>query len=315
MSGIMALAWTRPSGSGSSSGSPPPGTATAGPAWAWPSSAPSRSCTADTRSCARPAPAAQSSLSPSPAPDDSHRRCGDTIRISPPRFRLVFLESGSLTLVPDGIYTARGGGIPSRTGALMTKCARFVSAIAFAALCGTSFSAAARDDDASSVLVNARRKFFGVENVDGKGRIDNDKVIVSWASNTTYLVAAAGHVFLLDSYINRPELPTPGLDKRRTPILPQDFIDARVEAIFLGHGHGDHADNAAYVAKWASIPIYASPETCDVMQQDVTRMWNDPNPQNGGVKMIPNGDPVNCIGVVPRNSPPGEYTGTLDNPT
>jgi hypothetical protein len=51
------------------------------------------------------------------------------------------------------------------------------------------------------------------------------------------------------------------------------------------------------------------------MQQDVTRMWNDPNLQNGGVKMIPNGDPVNCIGVVPRNSPPGEYTGTLDSPT
>jgi glyoxylase-like metal-dependent hydrolase (beta-lactamase superfamily II) len=39
------------------------------------------------------------------------------------------------------------------------------------------------------------------------------------------------------------------LDKRRTPILPQDFIDVGPEAIFLGHGHGDHADNAAYVAK------------------------------------------------------------------
>ncbi len=202
----------------------------------------------------------------------------------------------------------------------MTNCTRIVSAIVFAVLCSGSLPAAARerdrDDDASSVLVGARRKFFGVENVDGKGRIDKEKVIVSWASNTTYVVAAGGHVFLLDSYINRPELPPlAGLDKRRTPILPQDFIDARVEAIFLGHGHGDHADNAAYVAKWASIPIYASPETCDVMQQDVTRMWNDPNPQNLGAKMIPNGDPVSCIGVVPRNSPPGEYTGTLENPT
>jgi len=103
--------------------------------------------------------------------------------------------------------------------------------------------------------------------------------------------------------------------QRRTPILPQDFVDARPEAIFLGHGHGDHADNAAYVAKWTGATIYASPETCDVMQQDVIRMWNDPNLHNGGVKIIPNGDPVKCIGVVPRTSPPGEYTGTLTNPT
>jgi hypothetical protein len=51
------------------------------------------------------------------------------------------------------------------------------------------------------------------------------------------------------------------------------------------------------------------------MQQDVTRMWNDPNAHNGGAKIVPNGDPVDCVGAVPRNSPPGEYTGTLENPT
>jgi len=105
------------------------------------------------------------------------------------------------------------------------------------------------------------------------------------------------------------------LDKRRTPILPQDFIDVGPEAIFLGHGHGDHPDNAAYLAKWTGATIYASPETCDVMQQDVTRMWNDPNLHNSGAKIIPNGDPVNCVGAVPRNSPPGEYSGTVANPT
>jgi len=51
------------------------------------------------------------------------------------------------------------------------------------------------------------------------------------------------------------------------------------------------------------------------MQQDVTRMWSDHNLHNSGAKIIPNGDPVNCVGAVPRNSPPGEYTGTLANPT
>src|SRR5262245_23078115 len=168
---------------------------------------------------------------------------------------------------------------------------------------------------ADAKLIAARQKFFGIENVDSKGRVRKDKVIFSWATNTTYVASVLGRIILLDSYINRPELPTTPIDTRRTPILPQDFIDARPEAIFLGHGHGDHADNAAYVAKWTGATIYASPETCDVMQQDVTRMWNDPNANNGGAKMIPNGDPVNCVGVVPRNSPPGEYTGTLANPT
>src|SRR5499426_1534429 len=187
------------------------------------------------------------------------------------------------------------------------------------ALCALCLSAAAHDDrhdrDGNPTLVSARQKFFGVENVDDRGRVKKDKIIFSWASNTTYVASIMGAVVLLDSYINRPELLTTPIDTRRTPILPQDFIDARPEAIFLGHGHGDHADNAAFVAKWTGATIYASPETCEVMQQDVIRMFNDPNLNNGGARIIPDGNPVNCVGVVPVSSPPGEYTGTLANPT
>jgi hypothetical protein len=120
-------------------------------------------------------------------------------------------------------------------------------------------------------------------------------------------VSMKGRVVLLDTYIQRLELPpAPDVsDTRRTPIDYQDLVNLRPEAIFLGHGHGDHADNAAYVAKWLNIPIYATPETCDVMQVDVQRMFNDPNTANGGAKIIPNGDPVNCIPVVSRGSVPG----------
>jgi len=160
-------------------------------------------------------------------------------------------------------------------------------------------------------MVKARQKFFGIENVDATtGAVRKDKVIASWATNTTYLVSLMGRVVLLDSYLTKPELPTTPIDKRYTPFLPQDLVDARPEAIFLGHGHGDHADNAAFVAKWTNAPIYATPETCDVMQQDVVRMYNDPNLVNGGAKIIPDANPVNCIGVVPRGSYPGEYNPT-----
>jgi len=135
---------------------------------------------------------------------------------------------------------------------------RFLSAVLPSVLCVLSAFAAADPDPA---LIKARQKFFGIENVDENGRIAKDKVIFSWATNTTYVASLLGRVVLLDSYINRPELPSAPIDLRRTKILPQDFIDARPEAIFLGHGHGDHADNAAYVAKWTDATIYASAET------------------------------------------------------
>ena len=91
-------------------------------------------------------------------------------------------------------------------------------------------------------------------------------------------------------------------------MLPQDLIDVRPEAIFLGHGHGDHADNAAYIAKWTNAVIYATPETCDVMQADVTRMAADPNAvRTAASPYLPDADPVNCVGVVPRGSRPGQY--------
>ena len=164
------------------------------------------------------------------------------------------------------------------------------------------------DDDASAATIAARQRFFGAENVDpGRGDVRRDRVIFSWATNASLAVSIKGRIVLLDTYINRPELPpAPGAaDLRRSPINVQELVDLHPEAIFLGHGHGDHADNAAFIAKSLNIPIYSSPETCDVMQVDVTRLFNDPNAVNGGVKIIPNGNPVTCIPVVSRGSVPG----------
>ena len=187
---------------------------------------------------------------------------------------------------------------------------RIIPAMLPSVLCALSLSAgtlSAANVHADDALVKARQKFFGIENVDANGNVKGDKVIVAWASNTTYVASIMGRVVMLDSYITRVELPTTPLDTRRTPILPQDFVDLKPEAIFLGHGHGDHADNAAFIAKWTGATIYASPETCDVMQLDVARMWADPNAVNGGAKIVPSPDPVNCVGAVPRGSMPGNY--------
>jgi len=149
--------------------------------------------------------------------------------------------------------------------------------------------------DAAQGLIKARQKFFGVENVNRRtGQVRRDRVIFSWATNTTYAASVKGKVFLMDSYINRLEI-KPG----RTPLVIQDVVDLRPQAILLGHGHGDHADNAAYLAGRLNIPIYSTPETCDVMQLDAARIFGE-------------GTTVNCIGVVSRDSAPGAEIATLD---
>jgi L-ascorbate metabolism protein UlaG (beta-lactamase superfamily) len=155
--------------------------------------------------------------------------------------------------------------------------------------------------DAATPLVTARQKIFGIENVDANtGAVKKDRVIFSWLTNTSYAVSVLGRVIMLDSYVTRLEL-TPG----RTPFVIQDLVDLKPEAILLGHGHFDHADNGAYIAKMTGATIYASPETCDAMQADIARMFADPNAINGGAKIIPDGNPVPCMPIVSRGSTPG----------
>jgi hypothetical protein len=182
-------------------------------------------------------------------------------------------------------------------------------------VCWAEAAAAWFDKDVSPATIAARQRFFGAENVDPRsGFVRRDRVIFSWVTNTTLAVSVRGRIALLDTYINRLEVAPPAgqADLRRTPINVQELIALSPEAIFLGHGHGDHADNAAYVAKWLNIPIYASPETCDVMQADVARMAADANAANGGAKLVPDATPVTCKPVVSRASIPGAEISTID---
>jgi len=123
---------------------------------------------------------------------------------------------------------------------------------------------------ASPATIAARQKFFGTQNVDPHtGRVDPSKVIFSWTTNASFAAAVKGHVMLLDTYVTRLEL-TPG----RTPFVIQDLLDLAPEAILIGHGHFDHADNAAYISAKTGAPIYATPETCDNMAIDAANNFS-----------------------------------------
>ncbi|CAG9168259.1 hypothetical protein CURE108131_16235 [Cupriavidus respiraculi] len=156
--------------------------------------------------------------------------------------------------------------------------------------------AAARRDDPAAVaaMVKARQHFFGPENVDERtGRIREDKVIFSWFGVASFAVAAKGRVFFLDSYIYR-------LADRRAyvPATVQDLVDLRPEAIFIGHGHGDHADNAAYIAGLTGATIYGAAEHCTAMQGDASRIFGA-------------GTMVRCQPITTPGSAPGAEVRTL----
>jgi hypothetical protein len=152
------------------------------------------------------------------------------------------------------------------------------------------------DKAALAARIKARQHLFGFENVDERsGKIREDKVIVSWFSVASFAVAVRGRVILLDSYIYRLA------DKPAyVPLTLQELVDIKPEAIFLGHGHGDHADNAAYIAKLTGARIYGAAEHCDAMQGDAARLF--------GV-----GSTVKCTSITTAGSAPGAEVRTLND--
>ena len=151
------------------------------------------------------------------------------------------------------------------------------------------------------LTIAARRVIFGIENVDAEtGNLPEDKVVFSWLSNSTFATAVAGRVILLDSFVTRLEV-QPG----RTPFVISDMINLRPEAILLGHGHGDHANNAAYIAAMTGAMIYATEETCGTMQVDFERMAADPLIQGNAETRFPDGAAVSCTSVTSAGSVPG----------
>ncbi len=145
---------------------------------------------------------------------------------------------------------------------------------------------------AAPELIKARQLVFGIENVNARtGDVDRENVIFSWLTNATLAVSIRGRIVLLDTYVHRAET-VPG----RTPFVVEDLVSLKPEALFLGHGHFDHADNAAFLSGKLGIPIFASAETCIDMQTDARNLFN------AGTIVAPH---VECHDVTSTGSEPG----------
>ncbi len=164
------------------------------------------------------------------------------------------------------------------------------------ALCATQAVAVETAD-----MIAARQLIFGREHVDPtSGATSPDKVLFSWLSASSFAASVKGQVFLLDSYMTRQEI-----TRGRTPLVVSDLVALNPKAILLGHGHGDHADNAAYIAAHTGATIYATEESCGTMQVDFDRMKADPRIMDHPDRAFPQGASVDCQPVTSTGSTPG----------
>jgi L-ascorbate metabolism protein UlaG (beta-lactamase superfamily) len=114
--------------------------------------------------------------------------------------------------------------------------------------------------------VAARRAFFGADDVDDGGHLDDDRVVVSWFGIASLAVAFGDRVVLLDTAVNNPG-----------PCLSGDegdggapYVDATEDqlvalapvAIFVGHGHSDHACDLGRLVVDTGATLVGLPQHC-----------------------------------------------------
>jgi len=170
---------------------------------------------------------------------------------------------------------------------------RLLSTCVAAAASLLALSAAAKPPVNADTL-RVRNLMFGAEHVDQRtAQVDSGKVIFSWLTNATLAASVKGHIILLDTYVHRAET-VPG----RTPFVVEDLVSLAPEMIFIGHGHGDHADNAAWLGGKLGIPIFASAETCaDFRNLDLPALVSS--------AALPAGTQLDCRDVTSFGSHPG----------
>ncbi|MGI8460636.1 MAG: MBL fold metallo-hydrolase [Solirubrobacterales bacterium] len=161
---------------------------------------------------------------------------------------------------------------------------------ALAGLAACALLAPASQAAASSLppeTVAAREHYFGAENVSPEGALRRDQVLLSWFSVASFAAAFDGHVVLLDTYIHKSE-DAPGY----VPTTTEELVDLKPEAIFLGHGHFDHADTAGEIAARTGATLIGTPEHCAQAREEAAGF--------GSLS-----EPVKCITAAASADAPG----------
>jgi hypothetical protein len=104
--------------------------------------------------------------------------------------------------------------------------------------------------------VELRERFFGSRNVDGRGRIRPNRVILAWAGTSTFAAAIGGHVVLLDGYVAE------AAHQDYVPTSPAELVALRPKYVFLGHRHFDHAADLGEILAASEATLVGTPAHC-----------------------------------------------------
>ncbi len=105
--------------------------------------------------------------------------------------------------------------------------------------------------------VRARQRFFGEANVHPlTGAVRRDRVVLSWFGCTSFALAMNGTVLLLDAWVPR------GQHSGYVPTDPDEVAALAPAAILIGHGHFDHAADAAAIAAASGAVVVGTAQHC-----------------------------------------------------
>lgn len=95
----------------------------------------------------------------------------------------------------------------------------------------------------------------------GPGATDPAQVRLWWYGVSGFIVSAGGHLFLFDAW------EVVGAHKDYAPIGRDDLVALMPEAIFIGHGHFDHAADTGYVASRTGAAVIGGSNVCRMARE------------------------------------------------
>ena len=109
------------------------------------------------------------------------------------------------------------------------------------------------------------------EQILGPNAIEPGKVKLWWVGVSSFVATGGGHLWLFDAW--EPI----GLQKDYVPIGRDELAALAPEAIFIGHGHFDHAADAGFIAGRSGAVVVGSDTICDTAKADAARDGNAAN--------------------------------------
>lgn len=102
----------------------------------------------------------------------------------------------------------------------------------------------------------------------GPGATDPTQAKLWWFGVASFVASLGGHLFLLDAW------EIVGLHANYSPMTREDLAAIAPEAIFIGHGHFDHAADMGYIAGRTGAAIVGGESVCTLAREQAARDGN-----------------------------------------